>query len=148
MNKYTLLTANHDPFSFFTIFSNDSLNKFPLKNPKIFIIRLHGPLLLRKAFRCRKVIRNHMIKYLLKKDDIELDDINLNNFKEDLYYLRWAPDFYSNIFRIINKERSLADFIKIMYQRLILIIKGKLIIEKFESFRWIFLILRQRNRWV
>ena len=88
------------------------------------------------------------IKYLLKKDDIELDDINLNNFKEDLYYLRWAPDFYSNIFRIINKERSLADFIKIMYQRLILIIKGKLIIEKFESFRWIFLILRQRNRWV
>jgi predicted ATP-grasp superfamily ATP-dependent carboligase len=90
----------------------------------------------------------YYIKYLLKKDDVELDDNYLNNFKEGLYYLRWAPDFYTNIFRFINRECSLADFLKMIYQRLLLFIKGKLIIEKFESFRWVYLIIRQRNRWV
>ena len=38
MKKYVLLTTNHDSQNFLTILSNGSLSRFPLKNPRGFLI--------------------------------------------------------------------------------------------------------------
>ena len=38
MKKYILLTTNHDSLNFLTFLSNGSLNRFPFKNPRVFLM--------------------------------------------------------------------------------------------------------------
>ncbi|OGV98193.1 MAG: hypothetical protein A3I04_05650 [Nitrospinae bacterium RIFCSPLOWO2_02_FULL_39_110] len=69
-------------------------------------------------------------------------------FKEDVYYLRIMSDLYSNIFRLLNRECSLMEFLRQIFQRLKLIISGKLFIERSENFRWLYCYLQQRKEYV
>ena len=69
-------------------------------------------------------------------------------FKEDVYYLRVMSDLYTNTFKLINREHSVIEFFKQCYQRLKVIIQGKLVVERFESLRWLYCHLRQRKEYV
>jgi len=77
----------------------------------------------------------------------ELNAVSFS-FQEGIHYLRPLSDQYANLVRLFRRELSTREYINQILQRLKQLFSGKLVIERFEGFRWFYCHLRQRNKYI